>query len=169
MGNTPGGNTEVLLLLPSLLLLLAVVAADGGAVPVGSVQYRQATGKTTPIFAENETTLFSDTGAPGAITNMFFGGQFDLPGAKTGGQGYRNTLLRIYTDGEAEAAITATIYNLHGFVFFCSAGDANTTEGFDVASCSRQYGNSKLGKTAANSGQCTNYCHLSSVVCLMRF
>ena len=68
--------------------------------PVSAVRYRQATGKTTPIFAENETTLFADSGAPGAITNMcfspasptppaallltdtavwdrFFGGQFD--------------------------------------------------------------------------------------------
>ena len=33
--------------------------------------------------------IFSDTGEPGAVTNMFFGGQFDLPGAKTGGVGYR--------------------------------------------------------------------------------
>ena len=38
--------------------------------PVSAVRYRQATGKTTPIFAENETTLFADSGAPGAITNM---------------------------------------------------------------------------------------------------
>ena len=40
-------------------------------------------------YAENETVIFSDTGEPGAVTNMFFGGQFDLPGAKTGGVGYR--------------------------------------------------------------------------------
>ena len=59
----------------------------------------------------------------------------------------------MYVDGESAPAIEATIYNLHGFVFFCSAGDANTTAGYDVQSCQRQYGNSKLGKTAANSGQ----------------
>jgi len=43
-------------------------------------------------YAENETVIFSDTGAPGAVTNMFFGGQFDLPGAKTGGVGYRESV-----------------------------------------------------------------------------
>ena len=31
-------------------------------------------------------------------------------------------------------------------------GDANTPTGYDVPSCERQYGNSKIGKTAANSG-----------------
>ena len=85
-----------------------------------------------------------------ALRDRFFGGQFDKPGAKTGGVGYRNTVLRVYVDGEPTAAIEATIYNLHGFVFFCGADDANTTQGYDLASCTRQYGNSKLGKTAAN-------------------
>ena len=40
--------------------------------------------------------------------------------AKTGGVGYRNTVLRVYVDAEPTAAIEATIYNLHGFVFFCA-------------------------------------------------
>ena len=51
-------------------LLLRLGGSEGAAVPVSAVRYRQATGKTTPIFAENETTLFADSGAPGAITNM---------------------------------------------------------------------------------------------------
>ena len=51
-------------------LLLWLRDSEGAAVPVSAVRYRQATGKTTPIFAENETTLFADSGAPGAITNM---------------------------------------------------------------------------------------------------
>eukprot|EP01045_Picozoa_sp_COSAG04_P008433 COSAG04_NODE_466_length_13930_cov_50.807968_9_plen_97_part_00 len=59
------------LLLP-LGLLLRLGGSEGAAVPVSAVRYRQATGKTTPIFAENETTLFVDSGAPGAITNMCF-------------------------------------------------------------------------------------------------
>ena len=72
--------------------------------------------------------LFTPTppGCPGllltrhALRDRFFGGQFDKPGAKTGGVGYRNTVLRVYVDGEPTAAIEATIYNLHGFVFFCA-------------------------------------------------
>ena len=54
------------------------------------------------------------------MRDRFFGGQFDKPGAKTGGVGYRNTVLRVYVDAEPTAAIEATIYNLHGFVFFCA-------------------------------------------------
>ena len=54
------------------------------------------------------------------MRDRFFGGQFDKPGAKTGGVGYRNTVLRVYVDGEPTAAIEATIYNLHGFAFFCA-------------------------------------------------
>ena len=59
-----------LLGLTLLALLLLLGGSEGAAVPVSAVRYRQATGKTTPIFAENETTLFADSGAPGAITNM---------------------------------------------------------------------------------------------------
>ena len=60
----------------------------------------------------------------------------------------------MYVDGESTPAIESTIYQLHGFVFFCTPGDANasSTTGVDETSCNRQYGNAKLGKTAANSG-----------------
>ena len=55
-------------------------------------------------YAENETVIFSDTGAPGAVTNMFFGGQFGLPGAKTGGVGYRESVRAC--DRRADCAVT---------------------------------------------------------------
>ena len=38
-----------------------------------------------------------------------------------------DTILRVYVDGEATPAIESTIYQLHGFVFFCTPGDANAT------------------------------------------
>jgi Protein of unknown function (DUF2961) len=129
----------------SLALLLAVVSyyelakpkatatspaqGEGQALPM---ELFGTMGKEEQLVPGKEATLFEQAGE-GTLTHMWFGGSWD---------GWGDTRLRIYVDGESKAGIDMALFMGHGIGW----GDD-----------SAPWGTNRLGKTGRPSGLYNTY------------
>ena len=119
------------MILKKLLLTVCLIQA---ALAYGQSEWTQgmktfgSTGKElTVLKKEKEVALLEHTGK-GALTHMWFGGDFE---------GYGETLLKVYVDGEVTASIDMELFLGHGIGFNDNYAPWTV---------------SKMGKTGAPSG-----------------